>query len=155
MYSRPHLPPFFSVWQSLAWYCTTQVWESKIPSRLCWHQEPSLVSPSSSALSSSVSTIKNHISIVATLRTPSNSSGYVINAPLHRSIDTFFSLVGCVMFITSGILIIEEWEGAMKTEVRRSAIAKGSLAIVNGLLFLFDVFFTYRTSPETSSASGF
>lgn len=147
-------PSFSSQWQSLAWSYTTQVWESKIPLQLCWRQEPLLALPSSLSLSLSVSTIKNII-YVATLITPSYSSGYVINAPLHKSIDTFFSLVGCLMFITSGILIIEEWEGALKTDVRRSAIAKGSLAIVNGLLFLFDVFFTYRTSPVTSSASGF
>lgn len=72
-------------------------------------------------------------------------TGYLISAPLNKSIDTFFSLVGCALFIASGVLVIQEWDNAFKTETRRFAMAKGSLAIINGVLFLFDVFFTYRS----------
>lgn len=68
----------------------------------------------------------------------------MINEPLNKSIDTFFSIAGSVLFIICGVLIIHEWDSAFKTETRRFALAKGSLAIINGILFLFDVFFTYR-----------
>lgn len=71
-------------------------------------------------------------------------AGYMMGNPINKKIDIFFSLIGCAMFIASGVLILQEWESGFKTERRRLAISKGSLAIVNGVLFFFDSVFTFR-----------
>ena len=70
----------------------------------------------------------------------------------HYFSDLFYSLVGCAMFITSGVLIIQFWNDSVGGKVigwassdrKNLGITKGSLAIVNGILFLVDVVFTFR-----------
>ncbi|KAL9696029.1 hypothetical protein quinque_015314 [Culex quinquefasciatus] len=71
-------------------------------------------------------------------------AGYLMGTPINKKIDIFFSLIGCAMFIASGVLVLQAWESGFKTERRRLAISKGSLAIVNGVLFFFDAVFTFR-----------
>lgn len=71
-------------------------------------------------------------------------AGYMMGNPINKKIDIFFSLIGCAMFIASGVLILQAWESGFKTERRRLAISKGSLAVVNGVLFFFDSVFTFR-----------
>lgn len=71
-------------------------------------------------------------------------AGYLLSNPINKKIDLFFSLLGCAMFIASGVLILQAWESGFKTERRRLAISKGSLAIINGVLFFFDAVFTFR-----------
>uniref|UniRef100_U5ESI9 Putative conserved secreted protein n=1 Tax=Corethrella appendiculata TaxID=1370023 RepID=U5ESI9_9DIPT len=71
-------------------------------------------------------------------------AGYILNTPINKKLDIFFSLVGCALFIASGVLIIQQWESAFNTETRKIALSKGSLAIINGVLFFFDVIFTFR-----------
>ncbi|XP_055682812.1 protein snakeskin-like [Lutzomyia longipalpis] len=70
---------------------------------------------------------------------------YLINSPIHKRHDIFYSLVGCVLFIAAGALIIQEWENAFKTDRRKIALSKGSLSIINGAIFLFDIFFVFRS----------
>lgn len=79
-------------------------------------------------------------------------AGYLMNTPINKRIDLFYSLVGCAMFITSGVLIIQFWNDSVGGKVigwassdrKNLGITKGSLAIVNGILFLVDVVFTFR-----------
>ncbi|XP_058835279.1 uncharacterized protein LOC131692310 [Topomyia yanbarensis] len=71
-------------------------------------------------------------------------AGYLLSNPINKKIDLFFSLLGCAMFIASGVLILQAWESGFKTDRRRMAISKGSLAIINGVLFFFDAVFTFR-----------
>ncbi|XP_058444897.1 uncharacterized protein LOC131426295 [Malaya genurostris] len=71
-------------------------------------------------------------------------AGYLLGNPINKKIDLFFSLLGCAMFIASGVLILQAWESGFKTDRRRMAISKGSLAIINGVLFFFDAVFTFR-----------
>lgn len=79
-------------------------------------------------------------------------AGYLINTPINKRLDIFYSLVACVMFIASGILIIQYWNdsgvgkihGAFSSDNKNTGLAKGGLAIINGVLFLVDVFFTFR-----------
>lgn len=72
-------------------------------------------------------------------------AGYLLSNPINKKLDVFFSLIGCAMFIASGVLILREWENSIwNTDTKKIAIAKGSLAIVNGVLFLFDAVFTFR-----------
>ncbi|XP_055585120.1 uncharacterized protein LOC129737971 [Uranotaenia lowii] len=71
-------------------------------------------------------------------------AGYLINSPINKKIDIFFSLLACAMFVASGVLVLQAWESGFKTDRRRMAISKGSLAIINGVLFFFDAVFTFR-----------
>lgn len=68
-----------------------------------------------------------------------------MGTPLNKRLDLFLSIVGCVLFILAGVLIIEDWNDRLiKTDTRKVALAKGGLAIVNGVIFLADVIFTFR-----------
>jgi hypothetical protein len=68
-----------------------------------------------------------------------------MNTPVNKRIDLFFSIVGCLLFVAVGALVIQEWEDALvKSERRKIAMAKGSLSIVNGVLFFLDIIFTFR-----------
>lgn len=79
-------------------------------------------------------------------------AGYLLNTPINKRLDIFYSLIGCGMFIASGILIISYWNdstigkihGAFSGDAKNLGITKGSLAIVNGIVYLVDVFFTFR-----------
>lgn len=71
----------------------------------------------------------------------------MINEPLSKKIDTFYCITGSILFIICGAMIIQELDSfSYKTASQRVVLAKGSLAIVNGFLFMLDVFFTYRDS---------
>ncbi|XP_055390119.1 uncharacterized protein LOC129619065 isoform X2 [Condylostylus longicornis] len=71
-------------------------------------------------------------------------AGVLMKAPIHKRIDVFFSVVGCSLFICSGVLLIEAWENAFRTRTRDLAMIKASLSIINGVLFGFDAMFTFR-----------
>uniref|UniRef100_A0A182LZ15 MARVEL domain-containing protein n=1 Tax=Anopheles culicifacies TaxID=139723 RepID=A0A182LZ15_9DIPT len=70
--------------------------------------------------------------------------GYMMSELISKKLDVFFSLIGCAMFIASGVLILKEWENAWSTDTKKLAISKGSLAVTNGVLFFFDAIFTLR-----------
>ncbi|XP_058985382.1 uncharacterized protein LOC131805780 [Musca domestica] len=70
--------------------------------------------------------------------------GAMMRAHIHRRIDIFFSIMGCALFIASGVFVIEAWEYSFRTRTRDLALIKASLAIVNGVLFGFDAIFTFR-----------
>ncbi|XP_001660924.2 uncharacterized protein LOC5573526 [Aedes aegypti] len=70
--------------------------------------------------------------------------GYLMKAHIHRRLNLFYSLLGCALFLTAGIFIIEAWEHAFRTRTRDLAITKGSIAIINGVIFLMDTIFTFR-----------
>lgn len=67
-----------------------------------------------------------------------------MRATIHRRIDIFFSIMGCGLFIASGVFVIEAWEHSFRTRTRDLALIKASLSIVNGVLFGFDAIFTFR-----------
>ncbi|XP_013113567.1 uncharacterized protein LOC106091563 [Stomoxys calcitrans] len=71
-------------------------------------------------------------------------AGAMMRAHIHRRIDIFFSVLGCALFVASGIFIIEAWEYSFRTRTRDLALIKASLSIVNGVLFGFDAIFTFR-----------
>ncbi|XP_055611632.1 uncharacterized protein LOC129758196 [Uranotaenia lowii] len=70
--------------------------------------------------------------------------GYLMKAHIHRRLNLFYSLLGCALFLTSGVFIIEAWEHAFRTRTRDLAITKGSIAIINGVIFMMDTIFTFR-----------
>ncbi|XP_058811336.1 uncharacterized protein LOC131676233 [Topomyia yanbarensis] len=70
--------------------------------------------------------------------------GYLMKAHIHRRLNLFYSLLGCGLFLTSGVFIIKAWEHAYRTRTRDLAITKGSVALINGVIFLMDAIFTFR-----------
>jgi len=79
-------------------------------------------------------------------------AGYIMNTPINKRIDLFFSVIGCALFITSGVLILQYWNdtvggkftGWVSKDDKTLGVTKGSLAIINGILFLVDFVFTFR-----------
>lgn len=70
--------------------------------------------------------------------------GHLIGSPIDKRLNIFYSIIGCALFITSGVFIIESWEKSFRTKTRDLAMAKGSVAIINGAMFFLDTVFTYR-----------
>lgn len=71
-------------------------------------------------------------------------AGYLVSAPISKKIDIFYSLAGCALFVAAGALNIKHYENSWKGEYRDYGLAKGSLAIINGVLFLLDGLITWR-----------
>lgn len=82
--------------------------------------------------------------IHASLSLSLSNTGVLMRAPIHKRIDIFFSVLGCALFVASGVFIIEAWEFSFRTRTRDLALIKASLSIVNGVLFGFDAIFTFR-----------
>ncbi|XP_060521225.1 uncharacterized protein LOC132698918 [Cylas formicarius] len=70
--------------------------------------------------------------------------GLLMNAPINRKVDTFYSLVGCAVFVAAGSLNIDFFEHFTRSEWKHYGIAKGILAIVNGAVFVLDSVLTWR-----------
>lgn len=70
--------------------------------------------------------------------------GYLMSTPINRRIDIFFCLVGCAIFVAAGALNIEIYKDYRSTEWRNYGLAKASLAIINGAIFLLDSLLTWR-----------
>lgn len=79
-------------------------------------------------------------------------AGYLLNTPINKRLDIFFSIVGCAMFIASGVVILQYWNDSglgkihatFSTEAKNLGYTKGAFAITNGVLFLVDILFTFR-----------
>lgn len=67
-----------------------------------------------------------------------------MSTPINKRIDIFFSLVGCAAFVAAGALNIEHFDNAYKGKTRDYGLAKASLAIINGALFLVDSLLSWR-----------
>ncbi|XP_066259679.1 uncharacterized protein [Euwallacea similis] len=71
-------------------------------------------------------------------------AGYLLSSPITKKIDIFYSLVGCAMFVAAGALNIKNFENSWKGEARDYGLAKGSMAVINGVFFLLDALITWR-----------
>lgn len=67
-----------------------------------------------------------------------------MKATINKRIMLFYSLLGAVLFITSGVFIIQSWERAFRTRTRDLAMTKGVVSIINGVIFFMDTIFTFR-----------
>ncbi|XP_014207973.1 uncharacterized protein LOC106639054 [Copidosoma floridanum] len=63
-------------------------------------------------------------------------AGATTGTPVNRRIDLYFTLVGCVLFIVTGIMIFNNQ--------RVKHMVRGILAVIEGVLFLVDAVFTFR-----------
>ena len=71
-------------------------------------------------------------------------AGHLMSAPITRKIDIFFCLAGCAVFVAAGALNIKHYENGWNTQQRDYGLAKGSIAIINGAIFLVDSLLTWR-----------
>jgi hypothetical protein len=71
-------------------------------------------------------------------------AGALMSTPINRRLDLFFSVLGVALFITVGALNIDFFERFQRSEMRNIGLAKGSISIIEGALFLCDAFLTYR-----------
>ncbi|KAL0116498.1 hypothetical protein PUN28_009870 [Cardiocondyla obscurior] len=71
--------------------------------------------------------------------------GSVMGTPVNRRVDLFFSLIGCALFIAAGALNIDYFQKLVhKSAFRDTGLAKGSISIIEGIVFLVDAFLTFR-----------
>ena len=71
-------------------------------------------------------------------------AGHVLSTPINRRIEIFFCLVGCALFVAAGALNIQYFDGTRSGERRNYGLAKASLAIIGGAMFLVDSLLTWR-----------
>jgi hypothetical protein len=58
--------------------------------------------------------------------------------------DLFFSLVGCALFVAVGSIVISNHQYLSATSLRDKYMAKGSISIIEGFVFLVDAILTFR-----------
>ncbi|KAH8411640.1 hypothetical protein KR215_007740 [Drosophila sulfurigaster] len=73
--------------------------------------------------------------------------GHVLGSVIEKRLNALISLIGCVLFVASGALVIDEWHDthAYYGDRKRYSIAAGSLMIINGAVFLLDTLSICRT----------
>lgn len=71
-----------------------------------------------------------------------------MKATINKRIMLFYSLLGTVLFILSGVFIIQSWERAFRTRTRDLAMTKGVVSIINGVIFFMDTIFTFRQKKQ-------
>lgn len=66
--------------------------------------------------------------------------GHVIGSLMEKRLNALISLLGCLLFLASGALVIDEWHDTFEwmNEHKRKAMAAGALMIINGAVFLLD-----------------
>jgi hypothetical protein len=71
-------------------------------------------------------------------------TGIFTGQPVNIRIDIFYSLVGCALFIAAGAFVIQYFDGFVKSDTRDIGLAKGAVAIINGVVFLVDSILSFR-----------
>lgn len=64
-------------------------------------------------------------------------------SPITRRIDVYFGIAGVALFVATGAVNIKFFEN-VRGDYGRYGLAKASLAIINGVLFLLDSLITWR-----------
>jgi len=74
--------------------------------------------------------------------------GHILGSVIEKRLNAMISIIGCVLFVISGALVIDEWHDSsdlLFKERKRNALAAGSLMIINGAVFLLDTLSICRT----------
>ncbi|XP_015112284.1 uncharacterized protein LOC107037959 [Diachasma alloeum] len=72
-------------------------------------------------------------------------AGALTGTPVHRRVDLFFILIGCGLFIASGVVVINHWHKIVHSDKYRDmALSRGSLSLIEGVVLLVDAFFTFQ-----------
>nr|BAN21170.1 unkown protein [Riptortus pedestris] len=71
--------------------------------------------------------------------------GLITGSPVNKTVDMYFCVAGAVLYIASGSLTIQHFQGwTFRSSVSNMGLTKGSLAIIQGVIFLIDGFFTFK-----------
>uniref|UniRef100_A0A023F8Q0 Putative members of chemokine-like factor super family n=1 Tax=Triatoma infestans TaxID=30076 RepID=A0A023F8Q0_TRIIF len=75
-----------------------------------------------------------------------NVLGHITGNANNRTLDIFYCVAGAALYIASGSLTIQHFNGwrfdSSKTNL---GLTKGSLAIIQGAIFIVDGFFSFRS----------
>ncbi|XP_059472403.1 uncharacterized protein LOC132194856 [Neocloeon triangulifer] len=74
-------------------------------------------------------------------------AGIISGQPMPKRVDMFYSLCGVALFAASGVLTIQYYNNQWITidkDKKNIGVAKGSIAIINAVIFLLDLVFTFR-----------
>ncbi|XP_037935628.1 uncharacterized protein LOC119671588 isoform X2 [Teleopsis dalmanni] len=71
--------------------------------------------------------------------------GYIFNSMAPKLLNILFSVVGCILFIASGIDVILEWESdEFAGSNRVCGLTAGGLMIINSVVFLWEAILLHR-----------
>lgn len=71
--------------------------------------------------------------------------GLITGNPVNKTVDMYFCVAGAILYIASGSLSIQHFQGwTFRSSVSNMGLTKGSLAIIQGAVFLVDGFFTFK-----------
>ncbi|CAG0880086.1 unnamed protein product [Darwinula stevensoni] len=59
-------------------------------------------------------------------------------------LEVLQNVVGMIMYIATGAMAIDNYDGAKGTETGDAGLAMGALSIINALAYAIDAFFAYR-----------
>ncbi|XP_055383041.1 uncharacterized protein LOC129613123 [Condylostylus longicornis] len=76
--------------------------------------------------------------------------GHIISSPLDKRVDMLISIGGVILFIATGAVIIDAFKDTttifgVGKEYKDYALATGGLAIIDAVVFLIDIFITFRS----------
>lgn len=72
-------------------------------------------------------------------------AGHLLGAKMDKRIDILFAVAGCVLFISTGAIILDRWMKNYETAIDKNTIlSSGVLAFANGIIFIADTFVIFH-----------
>ncbi|XP_068158220.1 uncharacterized protein [Drosophila tropicalis] len=85
-------------------------------------------------------TLTGYTIICATL-----ALGHLLGAKVDRRIDILFAVAGCILFISSGAIILDRWLGSFTVDIDKNSIfAAAAFCLANGAIFVADTFVIFH-----------
>ncbi|XP_028133482.1 uncharacterized protein LOC114328733 [Diabrotica virgifera virgifera] len=72
------------------------------------------------------------------------AAAYFWKCPLDKKIDIYYSIVGCSLFLATGIFNILRYTDQSGSKNKTMGIIKALFSLVNGVVFALDAFLTYK-----------
>lgn len=71
--------------------------------------------------------------------------GFLTGNSINKTVDLFFCVVGAVLYILAGIFTYQHFHGwKFNTSHANLGLTKSGLAIIQGIVFIVDAFFTFK-----------
>lgn len=71
--------------------------------------------------------------------------GFLTGNTINKTVDLFFCVVGAVLYIISAIFSYQQFQGwAYNTSHANVGLTKAGLALIQGIVFVVDAFFTFK-----------
>ncbi|KRF82153.1 uncharacterized protein [Drosophila virilis] len=73
------------------------------------------------------------------------SIGHLVGAKLDKRIDILFTVAGCVLFVSTGAIILDRWMNCYEIASEKNTIlASGVLAFATAAIFIADTFIIFH-----------